>query len=119
MYLVHQTKPFQVFFKDYYMYTMKQYRKHYFHKIILSKQNVEDIRLINLLAGELMSSRNYTKRLLLKFHMEIQSKHFGQGQNLSIEENLIMFCPVGEEGVITDFYSFLSDKKKAVCCYYG
>ena len=111
-YLIHQTKSFPVFFKDYYIVTMKRYIKHYFHKIILSKRNVEDVRLINLLVGELMSSRDYAERLLLKFHMEIQSEHFGQGRNLSIEGNLIMFYPFGEDNVVTNFYSFLSDKKK-------
>ena len=78
---------------------------------MLSKRNVEDVRLINLLVGEMMSSRDYAERLLMKFHMEIQSEHFGQGRNLSMEGNLIKFYSADDAKIITNFYSFLSDKK--------
>ena len=109
--LVHHTKPFQEFFEKYYLVTMTRYKYHYFLRIMLSKRNVEDIRLINLLVGEMMSSRDYAERLLMKFHMEIQSEHFGQGRNLSMEGNLIKFYSADDAKIITNFYSFLSDKK--------
>ena len=109
--LVHHTKPFQEFFEKYYLVTMTRYKYHYFLRIMLSKRNVEDVRLINLLVGEMMSSRDYAERLLMKFHMEIQSEHFGQGRNLSMEGNLIKFYSANDAKIMTNFYSFLSYKK--------
>jgi hypothetical protein len=55
---------------------------------------MEDIRLELLRPGEAIGSRDYTERLLMKFHMEIQSEHFGQGRE-SIEGNVVKFFPVG------------------------
>jgi CTP-dependent riboflavin kinase len=74
-----------------------QYTYHRFLKIILCKANTEDIRLERLRPGEAIGSRDYAERLLMKFHMEIQSEHFGQGRDLSIEGNVIKFFPVGGE----------------------
>ena len=53
--LVHHTKPFQIFFEKYYLVTMTRYKYYYFLRIILSKQNVEDVCLLNLLVREMMS----------------------------------------------------------------
>jgi hypothetical protein len=47
----------------------------------------------------------------MKFHMEIQSEHFGQGRDLSIEGNVVQFFPVGAKQTKTHFYSFLKDSK--------
>jgi hypothetical protein len=47
----------------------------------------------------------------MKFHMEIQSEHFGQGRDLSIEGNVVKFFPVGANQTKTHFYSFLNDSK--------
>jgi hypothetical protein len=43
--------------------------------------------------------------------MEIQSEHFGQGRDLSIEGNVVQFFPVGAQQTKTHFYSFLKDSK--------
>jgi hypothetical protein len=43
--------------------------------------------------------------------MEIQSEHFGQGRDLSIEGNVVQFFPVGANQTKTHFYSFLKDSK--------
>jgi hypothetical protein len=51
------------------------------------------------------------ERLLIKFHMEIQSEHFGQGRDLSIEGNVFKFFPVWGKQTKTHFYSFLKDSK--------
>jgi hypothetical protein len=61
--------------------------------------------------GEVAGSRDYAERLLMKFHKEIQSEHFGQGRDLSIEGNLVKFFPVGKAQTKTHFYSFLKDSK--------
>jgi hypothetical protein len=45
----------------------------------------------------------------MKFHMEIQSEHFGQGRDLSIEGNVVQFIPFGAKQTKTHFYSFLKD----------
>jgi hypothetical protein len=47
----------------------------------------------------------------MKFHMEIQSEHFGQGRDLSIEGNVVQFFPVGVKQTKTHFYYFLKDSK--------
>jgi hypothetical protein len=47
----------------------------------------------------------------MKFHMEIQSEHFGQGRDLSIEGNVVKFFPVGAKQTKTHYYSFLKDSK--------
>jgi hypothetical protein len=44
----------------------------------------------------------------MKFHMEIQSEHFGQGRDLSIEGNAVKFLPVGKTQTKTHVYSFLN-----------
>jgi hypothetical protein len=44
----------------------------------------------------------------MKFHMEIQSEHFGQGRDLSIEGNVVKFFSVGAKQTKTHFYSFLN-----------
>jgi hypothetical protein len=43
--------------------------------------------------------------------MEIQSEHYGQGRDLSIEGNVVQFFPVGAKQTKTHFYSFLKDSK--------
>jgi hypothetical protein len=53
------------------------------------------MRLKRLRPGEVAGSRDYAEHLLIKFHMEIQSEHFGQGRDLSIGGNVIQFYPVG------------------------
>jgi hypothetical protein len=78
-----------VFYKEYYLKQLKKYTYHRFLKIILSKSNTEDIRLEQLRPGEASGSRDYAEQLLMKFHMEIQSEHFGQGRDLSIEGNVV------------------------------
>jgi adenine specific DNA methylase Mod len=47
----------------------------------------------------------------MKFHLEIQSEHFGQGRDQSIEGNVVKFFPVGANQTKTHFYSFLKDSK--------
>jgi hypothetical protein len=74
---------------------LKKYTYHCFLKIILGKSNTEDIRLKRLLPGEAIGSRDYAEQLLMKFHMEIQSEHFGQGRDLYIEGNVVQFFPIG------------------------
>jgi hypothetical protein len=69
------------------------------------------MRLKRLQPGEMEGSRDYAERLLMKFHKEIQSEHFGQGRDLSIEGNAVNFPPVGEAQTKTHFYSFLKDSK--------
>jgi hypothetical protein len=110
-YITKKKVPFEVFFKDYYLKQLKKYTYLRFLKTILSKANTEDIRLEQLRPGEVAGSRDYTERLLMKFHMEIQSEHFGQGRDLSIEGNVIKFFPVGGTQTKTHFYSFLKDSK--------
>jgi hypothetical protein len=72
---------------------------------------MEDISMERLRPGKVAGSRDYAERLLMKFHMEIQSEHFGQGRDLSIEGNVIKFFPVGGTQTKTHFYSFLKDYK--------
>jgi hypothetical protein len=103
--------PFQVFSNKYYLPTLKKYTYHRFLKIILSKGNTEGIRLKRLRPGEVAGSRDYAERLLMKFHKEIQSEHFGAGRDLLIEGNVITFFPVGATQTKTHFYSFLKDSK--------
>jgi hypothetical protein len=110
-YLTKKKVPFQVFYKEYYLKQLKKYTYHRFLKIILSKSNTEDIRQKRLRPGEVIGSRDYAERLLMKFHMEIQSEHFGQGRDLSIEGNVVKFFPVGANQTKTHFYSFLKDSK--------
>ncbi|OEU12948.1 hypothetical protein FRACYDRAFT_243200 [Fragilariopsis cylindrus CCMP1102] len=78
-YLTQKKCGFQEFFTKYYLPHLKKYTYHRFLKIILSKSNIEDVRLSRLQPGEVAGSRDYAERLLMKFHMEIQSEHFGQG----------------------------------------
>ena len=110
-YLTQKKCGFQEFFTEYYLPHLKKYTYHRFLKIILSKSNIEDVRLSRLKPGEVAGSRDYAERLLMKFHMEIQSEHFGQGRDLSIEGNDIKFYPVGETETTSHFYSFLKDSK--------
>jgi hypothetical protein len=100
-YLTKKKVPFQVFYNEYYLKQLKKYTYHRFLKIILSKSNTEDIRLERLLPGEATCSRDYAERLPMKFHMEIQSEHFGQGRDLSIEGNVVKFFPVGAKQITT------------------
>jgi hypothetical protein len=97
---------FQVFYKEYYLKQMKKYTYHCFLKIILSKSNTEDIRLERLRPGEAIGSRDYAERLIMKFHMEIQSEHFSQGRDLSIEGNVVKIFPVGAKQTKTHYYYF-------------
>ena len=108
-YLTKQRKTFQDFYKNYYTPMLIKYKYHRFLKIILSKANIEDVRLQRLQPGEVAGSRDYAERLLLKFHLEIQSEHFGQGKNVSIEGNLVHFFQEDCEDKTTNFFSFLSD----------
>ncbi|OEU07188.1 hypothetical protein FRACYDRAFT_251490 [Fragilariopsis cylindrus CCMP1102] len=110
-YLTQKKCGFQEFFTDYYLPHLEKYTYHRFLKIILSKSNIEDVRFSRLQPGEVAGSRDYAERLLMKFHMEIQSEHFGQGRDLSIEGNDIKFYPVGETETTSHFYSFLKDSK--------
>jgi hypothetical protein len=110
-YLTKIQKPFQEFFHDFYLPTLKKYTYHRFLKIILSKANTEDMRLKRMRLGEVAGSRDYAEHLLMKFHKEIQSEHFGQGRDLSIEGNLVKFFPGGEAETKTHLYSFLKDSK--------
>jgi len=110
-YLTQHRCGFQEFYDKYYLPTLKKYTYHRFLKIILSKANIEDIRVKRLRPGEVAGSRDYAERLLIKFHREIQSEHFGAGRDLSIEGNVIKFYPVGEKETKTHFYSFLKDSK--------
>ncbi|OEU12086.1 hypothetical protein FRACYDRAFT_244336 [Fragilariopsis cylindrus CCMP1102] len=110
-YLSQKKCGFQEFFSHYYILYLKRYTYHRFLKIILSKSNIEDVRLSRLQPGEVIGSRDYAERLLMKFHMEIQSEHFGQGRDLSIEGNDIKFYPLGETETTSHFYSFLKDSK--------
>jgi hypothetical protein len=73
-YLTKIKKPFQEFFHDFYLPTLKKYTYHRFLKIILSKANNEDMRLKRLQPGEVAGSRDYAERLLMKSHKEIQSE---------------------------------------------
>jgi hypothetical protein len=100
-----------VFYNEFYLKQLKKYTYHRFLRIILSKANTEDIRLERLQPGEVAGSRDYAERLLMKFHMEMQSEHFGQGRDMSIEENVVKFFPVGATQTKTHFYSFLKDSK--------
>jgi hypothetical protein len=100
-----------VFYKEFYLKQLKKYTYHRFLKIILCKSNTEDIRLEGLRPGKAIGSRDYAERLLMKFHMEIQSEHFCQGRDLSIEGNVVKFFPVGAKETKTHFYSFLKDSK--------
>jgi hypothetical protein len=70
-YLTKLKKPFQDFFYDFYLPTLKKYTYHRFLKIILSKANTEGMRLKRLQPGEVAGSRDYAERLLIKFHKEI------------------------------------------------
>jgi hypothetical protein len=100
-----------VFYKEYYLKQLKKYTYHRFLKTILSKANTEDISLEQLQPGKAIGSRDYAERLLMKFHMEIQSEHFGAGRDISIEGNVIKLFPVGGTQTKTHFYSFLKDSK--------
>jgi hypothetical protein len=100
-----------VSFDKFYIPQLKKYTYHCFLKIILSKANTEDMRLKRLRPGEAIGSRDYAERLLMKFHKEIQSEHFGAGRDLSIEGNVIKFFPVGGTQTKTHFYSFFKDSK--------
>jgi hypothetical protein len=110
-YLTKKKVPFQIFYKEYYLKQLKKYTYHRFLKIILCKSNTEDIRLERLRPGEAIGSRDYAERLLMKFHLEIQSEHFGAGRDLSIEGNVVKNFPVGANQTKTHFYSFLKDSK--------
>jgi hypothetical protein len=90
-YLKKKKVPFQVFYKEYYLKQLKKYTYHRF----LCKSNTEDIRLERLRHGEAIGFRDSVERLLMKFHLEIQSEHFGQGRDLSIEGNVVKFFPDG------------------------
>jgi hypothetical protein len=110
-YLTKKKVPFQVIYNEYYLKQLKKYTYHRFLKIILSKANTEDMRLKQLRPGEAIGSRDYAERLLMKFHKEIQSEHFGAGRDLSIEGNVVKFFPVGGTQTKTHFYSFLKDSR--------
>ena len=79
---------------------------------MLTKSNIEDVRMSRLLEGEVAGSRDYAERLLLKFHKEIQSEHFGQGRDLSMEGNINTYYKNNLTNKTTDFHTFLSDGKK-------
>ena len=79
------------FFNENYLPTLTKYKYHRWLKIMLSKKNIEDVRKSRVQPGEAAGSRDYAERLLLKFHKEIQSEHFGQGRDLSIEGNLVTY----------------------------
>ena len=78
---------------------------------MLSKKNIEDVRMSRLQPGEAAGGRDYAERLLVKFNKEIQNKHFGKGRDLSIEGNLVTFKKLQSEEATTNCFSFLSDGK--------
>ena len=63
----------------------------------------------NLGSNDIMTRRDYAERLLAKFNEEIQSNHFGQGTNLSMEGCFVEFKYI--DGTIrAHFHSHMSDK---------
>ena len=65
--LVLKHKPFQVFWEDYYIKKIKEYRMHLWKMIILGKQFVGDIRDGVLNKGDCSFGHNFTEYLNLKY----------------------------------------------------
>ena len=58
--------------------------------------------------GDILSMRDYTKRLSAHFNLEIQPDHFGNGRSLSIEGCNIQYIDEDNDEY-SDFHSHLSE----------
>ena len=109
--LVLKHKPFQVFWDDYYIKKIKDYRMHLWKMIILGKKFVGDVRDKALRRGDSSLGHDFTEYLKVEHNEEIQSSHFGGGVNVSMEGYTVTYFQDGDDDLILDFHSYLSDDK--------
>jgi hypothetical protein len=80
----------------FYIPKLKEYRYHLPHVKILSHNDCSRLRndYFNTFPYYAKSRRDYAERLSGHFNLEIQSEHFGQGRNVSIEGSSIRTCTI-------------------------
>jgi hypothetical protein len=84
------------FFNEFYIPKLKEYRYHLPHVKILSHTDCCQLRneYFRRFAYNVKSRRDYAERLSGHFTLEIQSAHFGQGRDVSIEGSSIRTCTI-------------------------
>jgi hypothetical protein len=89
--LVKMDRPIGEFMENHYIPALQKYAYHQPHVNILSKFGCEGMRhkAFQNEIGWVSTSRDYAERLPFKFNLEIQSEHFGNGRNLSIEGSTV------------------------------
>jgi hypothetical protein len=77
--------------EKYYLPALQKYGYHQPHVNILSKFGCEGMRqkAFQNETGCVSTSRDYAEQLPFKFNLKIQSEHFGNGRNLSIEGSTV------------------------------
>jgi hypothetical protein len=101
------------FMENHYIPALKKYAYHQPHVNILSKFGFEGMRqkAFQNAIGSVKTSRDYAERLPFKFNLEIQSEHFGNGRNLSIEGSTVeTHTAQAIQAVVVD--DELTDKEK-------
>jgi hypothetical protein len=85
--LVKMDRPISEFMEKHYLPALQKYGYHRTHVNILSKFGCEGMqqKAFQNKIGCVSTSQDYAKQLPFKFNLEIQSKHFRNGRNLSIE----------------------------------
>jgi hypothetical protein len=82
------------FLNEFYIPKLKEYRYHLPHVKILSHNDCSRLRneYFRTFPYNVKSRRDYAERLSGHFNLEIQSAHFGQGRDVSIEGSSIRAC---------------------------
>jgi hypothetical protein len=116
-----------IFFTDYYLPALELYCYHLQTVILLSKYQTGKSRqeAIQRLPWSALTRRDYAERLNAKFNLEIQSDHFGNDRDLSIEgvsvhlhtlESLTAYAETHEIWNLNEprmeFHSHFSDNSK-------
>ena len=103
--LALQIKKINEFWTDFEVVAAKH--KGYRRKMLmLSKKNTVDVRQSVLREGDVAICHNFTECLTITHNEEVQSKHYGQSANVSIEGCAVASRIDGK--VVVDFYSCLS-----------
>ena len=85
--LVKLTKPIGVFMQRYYLKVLDDYAHHLPHVKLLGKKGCGEMRhnVFLMDPNSIKTHRDYAERLKEKFNFQIQSGHFGDTRQLSIE----------------------------------
>lgn len=122
--LTQLTKPIGVFHEEYFKIAMENLAYHHPHVTMLGKRFCGKLRTEALLENvtDVATIRDYAERLKAAFNGEIQTTHFGNNRDLSMEGCAVKHVPQetvesldegqkpSEDDIAINFHSHLSDE---------